>query len=125
MNSCVPFLSSCPFPTTRSLLLCLLVLLTLQMSVFRQYNLHIYAEFNLKAHNQSVTVRQKHFLAIRRNKTRHVQLLTQKMTAKGIGTRVAMLILIIVRYGLEKASSHPKERRRPSRVTDCFGTTRK
>ncbi|GBN14473.1 hypothetical protein AVEN_233943-1 [Araneus ventricosus] len=112
MNSHAPFLSSRPFPSTRPLLLSLLVLLTLQMSVFRQYNLnlHICAEFNLKARNQSVTVRQKHFLAIERNKTSLIRLLTQKMAAEGIETRVATgdADTYIVRSGLEKAPSHPK-----------------
>ncbi|GBM96664.1 hypothetical protein AVEN_29482-1 [Araneus ventricosus] len=49
------------------------------------------------------------------------------MAAKGTETRVATgdADTYIVRSGLEKATSHPRERRRPSRVTDCFGTTRK
>ncbi|GBM68111.1 hypothetical protein AVEN_173096-1 [Araneus ventricosus] len=82
------------------------------MSVFRQcnLNLHIYAEFNLKARNQSVAVRQEHITTNERNKTRNVQLLTLKMIAKGIETRVATgdAKTYIVGYGLEKATSHPK-----------------
>ncbi|GBL72064.1 hypothetical protein AVEN_115079-1 [Araneus ventricosus] len=46
-------------------------------------------KFNLKASNQSVTVRQEYVLANGRNKTRLVQLPTQKMAAKGIEIRVA------------------------------------
>ncbi|GBM90207.1 hypothetical protein AVEN_82202-1 [Araneus ventricosus] len=84
------------------------------MSVFRQcnLNLHIYAEFNLETRNQSVTVRQKHFLAIERNKTRHVQLLTQKMAAKGTETRDATVNAdtYIVRSVLEKEASYPKRK---------------
>ncbi|GBN14632.1 hypothetical protein AVEN_142091-1 [Araneus ventricosus] len=112
MNSRAPFLPSRPFPSTRSLLLNLLVLLTLQMIEFiqRNVNLDICAQFNLKSRNQSVTVQQEHFLANGRNKTRLVQLLTQKMAAKGIETRVATgdADTYIVRSGLEKSTSHPK-----------------
>ncbi|GBO22703.1 hypothetical protein AVEN_62745-1 [Araneus ventricosus] len=109
MNSRASFLPSRPFPSTRSLLLSLLVLLTLKMSVFRQYNLnlHIYAEFNLKARNHSVPVRQKHFLEIEEIRP---ELRTQEMAAKGIKTRVATgdVDTYIVRSGIEKATSHPK-----------------
>ncbi|GBM64161.1 hypothetical protein AVEN_57170-1 [Araneus ventricosus] len=97
------------------------------MSVFRQYNLnlHIYAEFNLEDRNQSVTVRQKHFLAIEEIRpgmfnyflqTFQLQIFqlhfTQKMAAKGIETRVATgdADTYIVRSGLEKATSHPKRK---------------
>ncbi|GBM22317.1 hypothetical protein AVEN_121137-1 [Araneus ventricosus] len=89
------------------------------------------AEFKLKARNQSVTVQEEHFLANGRNKNRFIQL-TQKMTAKGIETSVAAgdADTYIVRCGLEKATFHhivaiKRARRRPSRTTDCFGTTRK
>ncbi|GBM68233.1 hypothetical protein AVEN_268717-1 [Araneus ventricosus] len=56
----------------------------------------------------TVTVQQEHFLANGRNKTR-LQLLRQKMTSKGIETRVAKVDAdtYIVRCGLEKATSHP------------------
>ncbi|GBM01140.1 hypothetical protein AVEN_27240-1 [Araneus ventricosus] len=65
------------------------------------------AEFNLKARNQSVTV--QHFLTNGRNKTRLIQLLTQKMAVIRIETRVATgdSDIYIVRCGLEKATSHP------------------
>ncbi|GBM80637.1 hypothetical protein AVEN_211608-1 [Araneus ventricosus] len=109
MNSRAFFLPSRPFPSTRSLLLSLLVVLTLKMSVFRQYNLnlHIYAEFNLKARNHSVPVRQKNFLAIEEIRP---ELQTQEMAAKGIKTRVATgdADTYIVRSGIEKTTSHPK-----------------
>ncbi|GBM10900.1 hypothetical protein AVEN_132500-1 [Araneus ventricosus] len=111
MNSSAPFLPSRPFPITTSLLLNLLVLLTLQMREFREYNLniHIYAEFDSKPRNQPVTVQQEHFLANGRNKTRLIHLLTQKMAAKGNETRVATgdADTYIMRYGLEKATSQP------------------
>ncbi|GBN78994.1 hypothetical protein AVEN_182391-1 [Araneus ventricosus] len=114
-------------PSTISLLLSLLVLLMLQMSVFREYNLHIHAEFNLKARNQSVTVQQIHFLAIEEIRPGMFQLLTQKMSAKGIEMRVITgdADTYIVRSGLEKQLLIPRERHRPSHVTDCFATTRK
>ncbi|GBN57077.1 hypothetical protein AVEN_244561-1 [Araneus ventricosus] len=57
----------------------------------------------------TVTVQQEHFLANGRSKTRLIQLLRQKMTSKGIETRVAKgdADTYIVRCGLEKATSHP------------------
>ncbi|GBN81406.1 hypothetical protein AVEN_107699-1 [Araneus ventricosus] len=57
----------------------------------------------------TVTVQQEHFLANGRNRTRLIQLLRQKMTSKGIETRVAKgdADTYIVRCGLEKAISHP------------------
>ncbi|GBN84578.1 hypothetical protein AVEN_185640-1 [Araneus ventricosus] len=67
------------------------------------------AEFNLKAHNQSVTIQLEHFLVNGRNKTRLIQLLTHKMAAKGIETRFSTgdADTYIMRCGLEKAISHP------------------
>ncbi|GBN83661.1 hypothetical protein AVEN_78357-1 [Araneus ventricosus] len=79
----------------------------------------------------TVTVQQEHFLANGRNRTRHIHLLRQKITSKGIETRVAKgdADTYIVRCGLEKASSHPtcynRGRRRPNHDIDCFGTSRK
>ncbi|GBN80368.1 hypothetical protein AVEN_190500-1 [Araneus ventricosus] len=57
----------------------------------------------------TVTVQQEHFLAKGWNKTRFIQLLRQKMTSKGIQTRVAKgdADSYIVRCLLEKATSHP------------------
>ncbi|GBN72185.1 hypothetical protein AVEN_3675-1 [Araneus ventricosus] len=57
----------------------------------------------------TVTVQQESFLANERNKTRLIQLLTQKMVVEGIETRVATgdSDTYIVRYGLEKETSHP------------------
>ncbi|GBM81066.1 hypothetical protein AVEN_100534-1 [Araneus ventricosus] len=57
----------------------------------------------------TVTAQLEHFLANGRNKTRLIQLLRQKMTSKGIETRVAKgdADTYIVRCGLEKAISHP------------------
>ncbi|GBM61775.1 hypothetical protein AVEN_18339-1 [Araneus ventricosus] len=54
-------------------------------------------------------VQQEHFPAYERNKTRLIQLLTQKMAAEGIETRAATgnADTYIVRCGLEKATSHP------------------
>ncbi|GBN58786.1 hypothetical protein AVEN_181810-1 [Araneus ventricosus] len=56
-----------------------------------------------------LTVQQEHFLVSGRNKTRFILLLTQKMASKGIKTRVATgdAETYIVRFGLEKATSHP------------------
>ncbi|GBM36606.1 hypothetical protein AVEN_170774-1 [Araneus ventricosus] len=69
----------------------------------------MYAEFNLKARNQSVTVQQKQVPANERNKTRLILLLTQKIASEGIETRVATgdADTYIVRCGLEKAIYHP------------------
>ncbi|GBN69641.1 hypothetical protein AVEN_19044-1 [Araneus ventricosus] len=57
----------------------------------------------------TVTIEQEHFLASGRTRTRLIQLLRQKMTSKGIETRVAKgdADTYIVRCGLEKAISHP------------------
>ncbi|GBN82116.1 hypothetical protein AVEN_224052-1 [Araneus ventricosus] len=54
----------------------------------------------------TVTVQQEHFLSNGRNKTRLIQLLRQKMTSKGIETRVAKgdADTYIVRCGLEKVT---------------------
>ncbi|GBM98807.1 hypothetical protein AVEN_46305-1 [Araneus ventricosus] len=56
----------------------------------------------------TVTVQQEHFLANGRNMTRLIQLLRQKMTSKGIETRVAKgdADTYIVKCGLEKAIYH-------------------
>ncbi|GBN26776.1 hypothetical protein AVEN_270266-1 [Araneus ventricosus] len=97
--------SSRQFSSTRSILLILLVLLTHPINVFREYNLnlHIYAAFNLKAR-----IQQKNFPANERNKTRLIQLQTQKVAAEGIETRVTTgdADIYIVRCALEKAISH-------------------
>ncbi|GBM63290.1 hypothetical protein AVEN_224144-1 [Araneus ventricosus] len=108
MNSRTPFLPSRPFPSTGSLLLSLLVLLTPQMSVFRQHNLnlHIYAVkcSNLKDGNQSVTVRQKHFLAIEEIRPDMQHFLNHQPKSK----------LIFPQF------FQPKERRSNPRLAMCF-----
>ncbi|GBN03383.1 hypothetical protein AVEN_6112-1 [Araneus ventricosus] len=57
----------------------------------------------------TVKVQHEHFLANGRNNIRLIQLLRQKMTSKGIETRVAKgdADTYIVRCGLEKPTSHP------------------
>ncbi|CAG9820610.1 unnamed protein product [Phaedon cochleariae] len=59
--------------------------------------------------SMNVTVRQEHFLANDKNKTRLIQLLSEKMKARGIETVVATGDAdgTIVRCGLEKAALHP------------------
>ncbi|GBM26466.1 hypothetical protein AVEN_126963-1 [Araneus ventricosus] len=74
--------------------------------------IYIYAGLT-KTLQKFVIVRRNSFLSLK-NKTRHVQLLTQKSAARtNDSRRDADLILEI---WVQKATSHPKERR--SRVTD-------
>lgn len=59
--------------------------------------------------NMKVTVQQEHFLANENNKTKLIHLLTQKMAASGIETKVATgdADTTIVRCGIEKSASNP------------------
>ncbi|GBL63961.1 hypothetical protein AVEN_212706-1 [Araneus ventricosus] len=92
-------------------LLSILVLLMIQMSIFRQrnLNLHIHAQFNLKARNQSVTVRQKHFLAIEEIRPGMFNYQHRKWLLKELKREPLQgMLILILRTGLEKLTSHPK-----------------
>ena len=58
--------------------------------------------------NMNVTIQQEHFLSNEKNKTRLIQLLTEKMVMRGIEARIANgdADSVIVRCASEKAVSH-------------------